>query len=53
MERNKAEEETGKLQEGVFAGVVAVNIILVLFVDEHRYNKDWKVVQKNVKRLRS
>ena len=48
----KAEEETGKTsREGVFAGVAAVNIILVLFVDEHRYNKDWKVVQKKCEKV--
>lgn len=35
----------------VFAGVAAVNIILVLFVDEHRYNKDWKVVQKKCEKV--
>ena len=48
----EAEEETGKTsREGVFAGVAAVNIILVLFVDEHRYNKDWKVVQKKCEKV--
>ncbi len=35
----------------VFAGVAAVNIILVLFVDEHRYNKDWKVVQEKCEKV--
>lgn len=26
----------------VFAGVALVNVVLVLLVDEHRYNRDWK-----------
>lgn len=30
----------------VFACVAAVNTILVLFVDEHKYNKDWKTAQE-------
>lgn len=30
----------------VFACVAAVNTILVLFVDEHKYNKDWQTAQE-------
>ncbi len=30
----------------VFAGVAAVNTLLVLFVDEHKYNKDWHAAKK-------
>lgn len=35
---------TGNLRYAyvVFAIIAGLNIILVLFVDEHRYNKDWK-----------
>lgn len=40
---------TGNLKYAyiVFAGVAALNIVLVSFVDEHRYNKDWKVAEEN------
>lgn len=39
---------TGNLRYAylVFAGVAAVNVVLVLFVDEHRYNKDWQAAHK-------
>ena len=30
----------------VFACVAIVNVLLVLTVDEHKYNKDWKMAQK-------
>ena len=30
----------------VFACVAIVNVLLVLTVDEHKYNKDWKTAQK-------
>ena len=30
----------------VFAGVALVNVVLVLFIDEHKYNRDWKAAQK-------
>ncbi len=30
----------------VFACVAVVNVLLVLTVDEHKYNKDWKMAQK-------
>ena len=26
----------------VFAGVALVNVVLVLLIDEHKYNRDWK-----------
>lgn len=29
----------------VFAGVAIVNVLLVLLVDEHKYNRDWKAAQ--------
>lgn len=40
---------TGNLKYAyiVFAGVAALTIVLVSFVDEHRYNKDWKAAEKN------
>lgn len=40
---------TGNLKYAyiVFAGVAALTIILVSFVDEHRYNKDWKAAEEN------
>lgn len=31
----------------VFAGVALVNVVLVLLVNEHRYNRDWKAAQHN------
>lgn len=39
---------TGNLRYAylVFAGIAAVNIILVFFVDEHRFNKDWEAAHK-------
>ncbi len=39
---------TGNLRYAylVFAGIAAVNIILVLFVNEHRFNKDWEAAHK-------
>ena len=30
----------------VFAGVALVNVVLVLLVDEHRFNRDWKAAHK-------
>ena len=30
----------------VFAGVALVNVLLVLLVDEHRFNRDWKAAHK-------
>ena len=30
----------------VFAAVALVNVLLVLLVDEHKYNKDWHAAQK-------
>lgn len=35
---------TGNLRTAylVFAGVAIVDVILVLFIDEHKYNKDWQ-----------
>lgn len=40
---------TGNLRYAymVFAGVAAVNILLVLCVDEHKYNKDWQAAHAN------
>ena len=40
---------TGNLKYAyiVFAGVAALTIVLVSFVDEHRYNKDWKAAEEN------
>lgn len=40
---------TGNLRYAyvVFAIIAGLNIILVLFVDEHRYNKDWKKTHTN------
>ena len=39
---------TGNLRYAymVFAGVAAVNILLVLCVNEHRFNKDWQAAHK-------
>lgn len=39
---------TGNLRYAylVFAGIAAVNIVLVLFVNEHRFNKDWEAAHK-------
>lgn len=39
---------TGNLRYAylVFAGIAALNIVLVLFVDEHRFNKDWEASHK-------
>lgn len=39
---------TGNLRSAylVFAGVAIVNVILVLFIHEHKYNKDWQVTKK-------
>ena len=31
----------------VFAGVALVNVLLVLLVDEHKYNRDWKAAHKS------
>ncbi len=31
----------------VFAGVALVNVVLVLLVDEHKYNRDWKAAHKS------
>ena len=35
---------TGNLRSAylVFAGVAAVDVLLVLLIDEHKYNKDWQ-----------
>ena len=33
----------------VFAGVALVNVLLVLLVDEHKYNKDWHAAHKAAK----
>ena len=30
----------------VFAAVALVNVLLVLLVDEHKYNKDWHAARK-------
>lgn len=30
----------------VFAGVAIVNVLLILLVDEHKYNRDWKAAQE-------
>ena len=30
----------------VFAGVALVNVVLVLLVDEHRFNRDWMAAHK-------
>lgn len=39
---------TGNLRYAyiVFAFVAALTIIIVMFVDEHKYNRDWKVANK-------
>lgn len=33
----------------VFAGVALVNVVLVLLIDEHKYNRDWKAAHKAAK----
>ena len=39
---------TGDLRNAylVFAGVAAANVLLVLLIDEHKYNKDWQAGNK-------
>jgi len=33
----------------VFAGVALVNVVLVLLIDEHKYNRDWEAAHKAAK----
>ena len=42
---------TGNLRSAylVFAGVAAVDVLLVLLIDEHKYNKDWQAEAGKVK----
>ena len=42
---------TGNLRSAylVFASVAAVDVLLVLLIDEHKYNKDWQAGTANIK----